>query len=219
MKPDRVPHERGIADQRGDLDCFAGAIDAALSVDEGVRGLRRLASANVALGKIDRRAVEVEDREVSVWRVGHQHAWADIAFAAHDGAGEVDAAGAIRIAARQHFVVARHEFQFHACNRLGRLQRPDRRGHAVIAGVGREREVGDDRVVRVVGIELAVGAPEDALVLPGLAERLVKPLIDRTERLVAEGIIGDAELADAGVIFGTGFAPFTGGPLNYRKSV
>jgi len=53
----------------------------------------------------------------------------------------------------------------------------------------------------------------------GLAERLVKPLIDRTERLVAEGIIGDAELADAGVIFGTGFAPFTGGPLNYRKSV
>ncbi len=51
----------------------------------------------------------------------------------------------------------------------------------------------------------------------GLAERLAKPLVDRVEQLVADGIVSDAELADAGVIFGTGFAPFTGGPLNYRR--
>ena len=51
----------------------------------------------------------------------------------------------------------------------------------------------------------------------GLAEKLVKPLIDRAEQLVAEGVIADADLADAGVIFGTGFAPFTGGPHNYRE--
>ena len=54
---------------------------------------------------------------------------------------------------------------------------------------------------------------------PGLAERLVKPLLDRTQQLVDDGIVADAELADAGVIFGTGFAPFTGGPLNYLKSL
>ncbi len=52
----------------------------------------------------------------------------------------------------------------------------------------------------------------------GLAARLAKPLIDRVERLVATGVVADAELADAGVIFGTGFAPFTGGPLNYRRT-
>ncbi len=51
----------------------------------------------------------------------------------------------------------------------------------------------------------------------GLAERLVRPLVERTARLVADGIVSDADLADAGVIFGTGFAPFTGGPLNYRR--
>jgi 3-hydroxyacyl-CoA dehydrogenase/enoyl-CoA hydratase/3-hydroxybutyryl-CoA epimerase len=51
----------------------------------------------------------------------------------------------------------------------------------------------------------------------GLGERLVEPLIARTERLVADGIVADADLADAGVIFGTGFAPFTGGPLHYRR--
>ena len=53
----------------------------------------------------------------------------------------------------------------------------------------------------------------------GLAERLVEPLIARTERLVADGIVADADLADAGVIFGTGFAPFTGGPLHYRDGL
>jgi 3-hydroxyacyl-CoA dehydrogenase/enoyl-CoA hydratase/3-hydroxybutyryl-CoA epimerase len=52
---------------------------------------------------------------------------------------------------------------------------------------------------------------------PGLAERLVTPLIDRVEKLVVDGVVADAELADAGVIFGTGFAPFTGGPLRFRR--
>jgi 3-hydroxyacyl-CoA dehydrogenase/enoyl-CoA hydratase/3-hydroxybutyryl-CoA epimerase len=52
----------------------------------------------------------------------------------------------------------------------------------------------------------------------GLAERLVAPLLERTQQLVNDGVVADADLADAGVIFGTGFAPFTGGPLNYLRS-
>ena len=52
----------------------------------------------------------------------------------------------------------------------------------------------------------------------GLAEQLVTPLIDRVEQLVAAGVVADTDLADAGVIFGTGFAPFTGGPINYRDA-
>jgi 3-hydroxyacyl-CoA dehydrogenase/enoyl-CoA hydratase/3-hydroxybutyryl-CoA epimerase len=52
----------------------------------------------------------------------------------------------------------------------------------------------------------------------GLAEKLIKPLIDRVEQLVADKVVADSELADGGVIFGTGFAPFTGGPLNYRAA-
>ena len=52
----------------------------------------------------------------------------------------------------------------------------------------------------------------------GLAARLVKPLLERTQQLVTDGIVADADLADAGVIFGTGFAPFTGGPLNFLRS-
>jgi 3-hydroxyacyl-CoA dehydrogenase/enoyl-CoA hydratase/3-hydroxybutyryl-CoA epimerase len=56
-----------------------------------------------------------------------------------------------------------------------------------------------------------------AAVPAGLAERLVKPLVDRTRALVDEGVIADTDLADAGVIFGTGFAPFTGGPIKYSQ--
>ncbi|MDD2744536.1 MAG: 3-hydroxyacyl-CoA dehydrogenase NAD-binding domain-containing protein [Rhodocyclaceae bacterium] len=52
----------------------------------------------------------------------------------------------------------------------------------------------------------------------GLAERLLNPLIERVAQLVADGVVSDADLADAGVIFGTGFAPYTGGPLHFRQS-
>ncbi|MGE8618544.1 MAG: 3-hydroxyacyl-CoA dehydrogenase NAD-binding domain-containing protein, partial [Achromobacter spanius] len=52
----------------------------------------------------------------------------------------------------------------------------------------------------------------------GLAQRLIQPLIDATRQRVEDGVVADADLADAGVIFGTGFAPFTGGPLHYRGS-
>jgi 3-hydroxyacyl-CoA dehydrogenase / enoyl-CoA hydratase / 3-hydroxybutyryl-CoA epimerase len=49
----------------------------------------------------------------------------------------------------------------------------------------------------------------------GLAERLLEPLATATRRCVDLGVVADAELADAGVIFGTGFAPWTGGPMNH----
>jgi 3-hydroxyacyl-CoA dehydrogenase/enoyl-CoA hydratase/3-hydroxybutyryl-CoA epimerase len=54
--------------------------------------------------------------------------------------------------------------------------------------------------------------------LAALGADLVKPLIDECERCLAEGVVATAEHVDAGVIFGTGFAPFRGGPLHYRAS-
>ncbi len=51
----------------------------------------------------------------------------------------------------------------------------------------------------------------------GLADRLLKPLTQRAASLVEQGVVADADLADAGVIFGAGFAPFRGGPLQWIK--
>ena len=51
-----------------------------------------------------------------------------------------------------------------------------------------------------------------------LIDELITPYLNEAKAAVAEGIVADADLADAGLIFGTGFAPFRGGPLNYLKS-
>jgi 3-hydroxyacyl-CoA dehydrogenase/enoyl-CoA hydratase/3-hydroxybutyryl-CoA epimerase len=50
-----------------------------------------------------------------------------------------------------------------------------------------------------------------------LGTKLMAPYLREARAAVAEGIVADADLADAGLIFGTGFAPFRGGPLNYLK--
>jgi len=42
--------------------------------------------------------------------------------------------------------------------------------------------------------------------------------VTEAEAALAEGIVADADLVDAGAIFGTGFAPFRGGPLHYAHS-
>jgi 3-hydroxyacyl-CoA dehydrogenase / enoyl-CoA hydratase / 3-hydroxybutyryl-CoA epimerase len=52
-----------------------------------------------------------------------------------------------------------------------------------------------------------------------LIARLIDPLVAAAQQLVELGIVADADLADAGVIFGTGFAPFRGGPINYRAAL
>ena len=54
--------------------------------------------------------------------------------------------------------------------------------------------------------------------LAALGRELVQPMVDECEVCVKEGIVANADLADIGVIMGTGFAPFLGGPLNARKN-
>jgi 3-hydroxyacyl-CoA dehydrogenase/enoyl-CoA hydratase/3-hydroxybutyryl-CoA epimerase len=51
-----------------------------------------------------------------------------------------------------------------------------------------------------------------------MIDSLIEPYLHEAEAAVKEGIVADAELADAGLIFGTGFAPFRGGPLHYLKN-
>jgi len=53
----------------------------------------------------------------------------------------------------------------------------------------------------------------------GLAARLVTPYVDEAKSALAEHVVADADLVDAGAIFGTGFAPFRGGPLHYAESL
>jgi 3-hydroxyacyl-CoA dehydrogenase/enoyl-CoA hydratase/3-hydroxybutyryl-CoA epimerase len=61
-------------------------------------------------------------------------------------------------------------------------------------------------------------AEYSAAELERLGRELIKPLLDEAERALAEGVVESADHVDAGVIFGTGFAPFRGGPLHHRRS-
>jgi len=48
-----------------------------------------------------------------------------------------------------------------------------------------------------------------------LEDRLILRLVNESIACLREGVVSDEDLLDAGIIFGTGFAPFRGGPLHY----
>jgi len=50
-----------------------------------------------------------------------------------------------------------------------------------------------------------------------LEDRLILPMLNDAVACLREKVIEDADLLDGGVIFGTGFAPFRGGPINYAR--
>lgn len=51
-----------------------------------------------------------------------------------------------------------------------------------------------------------------------LADRLILRLINEAVQCLHEKVVDDPDLMDAGVVFGTGFAPFHGGPMQYTAS-
>jgi 3-hydroxyacyl-CoA dehydrogenase/enoyl-CoA hydratase/3-hydroxybutyryl-CoA epimerase len=50
--------------------------------------------------------------------------------------------------------------------------------------------------------------------LDALASRMLYPLLNECVACLREGVVASADELDAGVIFGTGFAPFKGGPMH-----
>ena len=57
----------------------------------------------------------------------------------------------------------------------------------------------------------------DGVVPPDLIDRLMLPMVNEGIAILREQVVADADLVDAGVMFGAGFAPFRGGPLKYAR--
>ena len=55
--------------------------------------------------------------------------------------------------------------------------------------------------------------------LEALAMRMLYPLLNECVACLREGVVASADELDAGVIFGTGFAPFKGGPMQMVKTL
>ncbi len=82
------------------------------------------------------------------------------------------------------------------------------------ATTGQAAMVGDnplDMHIYSLGTYSGDPAPADA------QDRLVLSMVNEAVACLADGVVSDADLLDAGVIFGTGFAPFRGGPINYAR--
>ncbi|MEZ5520835.1 MAG: 3-hydroxyacyl-CoA dehydrogenase NAD-binding domain-containing protein [Dokdonella sp.] len=50
-----------------------------------------------------------------------------------------------------------------------------------------------------------------------IEDRMILPMLNEAVACLHDGVVDDADLCDAGVIFGTGFAPFRGGPIQYIR--
>ncbi len=65
----------------------------------------------------------------------------------------------------------------------------------------------------------AAGSGEqDSQPAPELIDRLILPISNVCVACLREGIVDNADVVDGAMIFGTGYAPFRGGPLNYARS-
>jgi len=80
------------------------------------------------------------------------------------------------------------------------------------------KKTGEGFYVWVDGKPKREEAQYDDAELERLGSELITPMIDEAERALADHVVEDADHVDAGVIFGTGFAPFRGGPLHYRQT-
>ena len=63
----------------------------------------------------------------------------------------------------------------------------------------------------------AASASETASIPENAEDRLILPMLNEAVACLEEGIVENSEMLDIGVIFGTGFAPFRGGPIQYAK--
>ncbi len=61
------------------------------------------------------------------------------------------------------------------------------------------------------------GKPEQQLADTDIRDRMILRLVNEAVACLADGIVADADLIDVAMVFGTGFAPFRGGPIAYAR--
>ncbi|MGY3082003.1 hypothetical protein ACVWZZ_008411 [Bradyrhizobium sp. LM6.10] len=142
-----------VAEQSGEIDGLAGAVDAALGIDEGVGARRHRAARNAAVGQVECGGLQAEEGIVGLLARDRQHRRRQAALAARKPGLEQHMAAVVGLARRQNLVVARDQPHLGFADRVGGRQRIHEHVDAVIAGIGCDAEVGNDEPL---GCELVV---------------------------------------------------------------
>src|SRR5262245_2902092 len=64
----------------------------------------------------------------------------------------------------------------------------------------------------------AAGQRRDPVDYAEMTDRLILPMVDACVARLRQRVVADEETVDGAMIFGTGFAPFRGGPLHYART-
>src|ERR1700747_1763529 len=68
------------------------------------------------------------------------------------------------------------------------------------------------------GADKSQGAANPPQPTDEMTDRLILPMSNVCVAALREGIVDNADMVDGAMIFGTGYAPFRGGPLNYART-
>jgi 3-hydroxyacyl-CoA dehydrogenase/enoyl-CoA hydratase/3-hydroxybutyryl-CoA epimerase len=101
---------------------------------------------------------------------------------------------------------------------IGRLPPlPLKRIESLVAGGQLGRKSGQG-YYRWVDGKPAKQAVDESAVPAELTDRLMLTIANESIACLRQGLVADADLVDAGMIFGAGFAPIRGGPLAWVRS-
>ena len=140
--------QRLITHECGQMHGLAGLVDAALREHVRLQRPGRLAPGDAAIGQIEGRRGEIEERVIRALLFGHQQGRLRAALALGQARVEPRVTARVGFRGCQHLVVFRDQAHLDAALGLGRAERADEGMHAVGARERGQRQIGDDEPLR-----------------------------------------------------------------------
>ncbi len=89
----------------------------------------------------------------------------------------------------------------------------------LLQGKGKKKQINRTIIRAVSELRKQHGITAASLPRDTIIERLIYAIVNEAARCLEEGIVEHPEQVDLAMVFGTGFAPFRGGPLRYADSI